>query len=84
MHHCENCGTHSDFNGETCMLCGLDCISNTSIQTGLFDLLEQEGDKFGVTSVRTFEDDGILSLNNGLVLTMSDHSEYQITINKSR
>jgi len=66
------------------MLCGLDCISDTSIQTGLAELLEHEGDKFGIVNVRTFEEDGIMSLNYGLVLTMSDHSEYQITINKSR
>ena len=37
-----------------------------------------------VARVQTFEDAGILTRNRGLVVTMRDRSEYQITIIKSR
>lgn len=38
----------------------------------------------GVRSVRTFEDDGVLTRDKGLVLTLKDGTEFQITIVRSR
>jgi len=41
-------------------------------------------DPDGVRSVCTFEDNGVLTRNRGLVVTMDDDAEYQITIVQSR
>jgi len=37
-----------------------------------------------VQAVHTFEDEGVLTTNRGLVLTLVDGSQYQITIVQSR
>ena len=51
--------------------------------TILHDDLEVEP-RYYISSVRTFEEAGVRSEDRGLVVTMSDGSEYQITIVKSR
>ena len=37
-----------------------------------------------VEQIRTFEDSGVLTRNRGLVITMNDGSEFQVTIVQSR
>ena len=37
-----------------------------------------------ISSVRTFEDAGILTLDEGLVITTTDGAEFQVTIKRSR
>ena len=51
--------------------------------TILHDDLEVEP-RYYISSVRTFEEAVVPSEYRGLVVTMSDGSEYQITIVKSR
>ena len=51
--------------------------------TILHDDLEVEP-RYYISSVRTFEEAEIPSEDRGLVVTMSDGSEYQITVVKSR
>ena len=41
-------------------------------------------DPDGIGSVETFRDAGILTMNEGLVVTMDDGAEFQITIVRSR
>ena len=53
------------------------------LQAILHDDLEVEP-QYYIKSVRTFEEAGVPSEDRGLVVTMSDGSEYQITIVKSR
>jgi hypothetical protein len=53
------------------------------LQAVLRDDLEVEP-RYYITSVRTFADAGVPSEDRGLVVTMSDGSEYQITITRSR
>ena len=36
------------------------------------------------TRVRTFEEEGVLTRNAGLVITMADGSEFQVTVVQSR
>ena len=51
--------------------------------TILHDDLEVEP-RYYISGVQTFEEAGVSSEDRGLVVTMSDGSEYQITIVKSR
>ena len=53
------------------------------LQTILRDALTVEP-QYYITKVRTFEEAGVPSEDRGLVVTMSDGSEYQLTIAKSR
>ncbi len=53
------------------------------LQAILRDDLEVEP-RYYITSVRTFEEAGVPSEDKGLVVTMSDGSEFQITIVRSR
>ena len=53
------------------------------LQTILRDALAVEP-RYYITDVRTFEEAGVPSEDRGLVLTMSDGSEYQLTIVRSR
>lgn len=53
------------------------------LQAILRDDLEVEP-RYYITGVQTFEEAGIPTEDRGLVVTMSDGSEYQITIVKSR
>jgi len=41
-------------------------------------------DPDGIEGVASFEDAGVLTMNAGLVVTMDDGTEYQITIVRSR
>lgn len=58
-------------------------MNELDIQTILAELLLEEGPE-GLTDVRTFEEDGVLTYNKGLVITTEDGSEFQITIVQSR
>ncbi len=53
------------------------------LQTILHDDLEVEL-RYYITNVQTFEEAGVPSEERGLIVTMSDGSEYQITIVKRR
>ncbi len=53
------------------------------LQAVLRDDLEVEP-QYYITSVRTFEEAGVPSEDTGLVVNMSDGSEYQIIIVRSR
>jgi hypothetical protein len=53
------------------------------LQAILHDELEVEP-RYYISNVQTFEEVGVPSEDKGLVVTMSDGSEYQITIVKSR
>ena len=53
------------------------------LQAILRDDLEVEP-RYYITSVRTFEEAGVPTEDRGLVVTMSDGSEYQLIIVKSR
>ena len=53
------------------------------LQTILRDDLEVEP-RYYITSVQTFEEAGVPSEDRELVVAMSDGSEYQLTIVKSR
>jgi hypothetical protein len=65
-------------------------MTETSFEGHLRSLLDDEGDLvdcFGPDAIRqveTFEDAGILTNNRGLVVTMVDGSELQLTIVCSR
>jgi len=50
----------------------------------LLDDPMKEPDDFGVSRIRTFEQAGIMTRNAGLIVTMSDGTEYQITIVQCR
>jgi hypothetical protein len=47
-------------------------------------LLDDEDLAAGRRDVRSFEDSGLLTRNEGLVVRMEDGSEFQVTIVKSR
>ncbi len=53
------------------------------LQAILRDDLEVEP-RYYITSVRTFEEAGVPTEDRGLVVTMSDGSEYRVTIVKSQ
>ena len=46
--------------------------------------LNESFDPDGVQGVATFEDAGIMTRNRGLVVTMDDGEEFQVTIVRSR
>ena len=46
--------------------------------------LNEAFDPDGIQGVATFEDAGILTRNRGLVVTMDDGTEYQVTVVRSR
>jgi hypothetical protein len=45
---------------------------------------EHDGDDVGVDSVSSFGDDGVMTYNKGVVLRLTDGSEFQLTIVRSR
>ena len=67
--------TENDFNAET-------------LQHALRDLLTQGYDEDDMCwenmNIQTFEEAGILTYNKGLVISMPDGTEYQLTIVQSR
>lgn len=54
---------------------------NEIIRQGIESIIEEEGEW---VEVRTYEEAGLLSHNEGLVVTLPDGREYQITIVQSR
>ena len=55
-----------------------------SVQDGLMSLLEGWDDSFEISRVTTFENAGVMTYNKGLVITMPDGTEFQLTIVQSR
>lgn len=62
--------------------------ANTFADTLAFFMEEIEGESFDtdfeVADVRSFESAGLLTTNDGIVVKMSDGSEFQLTVVKSR
>lgn len=59
----------------------------TKLESLLRDIMEEainEGSALDITRVRSYNETGLMTQNRGLVLRMSDGSEYQLTIVKSR
>jgi len=50
----------------------------------LINLIEAGADDEFVDSIGSFEDEGIVTKNEGLVLRLTDGTEYQITVVKSK
>ena len=64
-------------------------VTEDTLQDGLMELIsEAADDSFGIgwedARVRTFEDAGVMTYNKGLVITLPDGSEFQLTIVQSR
>ena len=64
-------------------------VTEDTMQEGLRELIaEAADDSFGIgweaARVRTFEDVGVMTYNKGLVITLPDGSEFQLTIVQSR
>jgi hypothetical protein len=53
-------------------------------EAGLPLLLDTDGEPVTVQSAHTYRDAGVLTLNRGVVLELSDGSEFQLTIVISR
>ena len=62
-------------------------ITEETLQDGLMDLI-REGESFEIDweniRVSTYENAGVMTYNKGLVLTLPDGSEFQLTIVQSR
>ncbi len=58
-------------------------MDDQQVQDMLFELLDEEGMERDF-AVRTFDEEGVLTMNKGLVLRFPDDSEHQITIVRSR
>ena len=72
----------SDYENET-------QVTEDTLQDGLMELIsEAADDSFGIgwedARVRTFEDAGVMTYNKGLVISLPDGSEFQLTIVQSR
>ena len=65
-------------------------MNEKGFESRLAEILNDEGDvkeildPDGVRKVATFADAGVLTMNAGLVVTMDDGAEFQITIVRSR
>ena len=64
-------------------------VTEDTLQDGLMELIsEAADDSFGLgwedARVRTFEDAGVMTYNKGLVISLPDGSEFQLTIVQSR
>ena len=46
--------------------------------------LNESFDPAGIEGVATFEEAGVLTMNRGLVVTMDDGAEFQLTVVRSR
>ena len=72
----------SDYENET-------QVTEDTMQEGLRELIETaEEDSFGIgwedARVRTFEQAGVMTYNKGLVISLPDGTEFQLTIVQSR
>ena len=54
------------------------------ISEGETDYLNRDGEQIEIKVVRTFENAGLLTRDKGVVVSLKDGSEFQITIVKSR
>ena len=64
-------------------------VTEDTLQSGLMELiLEATDDSFGIgwddARVRTFEQAGVMTYNKGLVISLPDGTEFQLTIVQSR
>ena len=64
-------------------------VTEGTLQDGLMELIsEAADDSFGIgwedARVRTFEQAGVMTYNKGLVISLPDGSEFQLTIVQSR
>ena len=64
-------------------------VTEDSMQDGLMELIwEAEDDSFGIgweeAEVRTFQQAGVMTYNKGLVISLPDGTEFQLTIVQSR
>lgn len=59
-------------------------MNENKVETMLSEMLQDGDAEPQVRRVRTFAEEGVLTDNAGLVLTMADGSEFQITIVQSR
>ena len=63
-------------------------FTEETLQDGLLELITEGYDSYEICwenlSVSTFEEAGIMTYNKGLVISLPDGSEYQLTIVKSR
>jgi hypothetical protein len=57
-------------------------ISERGFEKRLANLLERVLERRG-GHVRTFEEDGVLTMNRGLVVTLGNRQEFQLTIVES-
>ena len=64
-------------------------VTEDTLQEGLMEIIsEAADDSFGIgweeARVRTFEQAGVMTYNKGLVISLPDGSEFQLTIVQSR
>ena len=64
-------------------------VTEDALQDGLMELIsEAADDSFGIgwedARIRTFEQAGVMTYNKGLVISLPDGSEFQLTIVQSR
>ena len=64
-------------------------VTEDTLQDGLMELIsEVADDSFGIgwetARVRTFEEAGVMTYNKGLVISLPDGTEFQLTIVQSR
>ena len=63
-------------------------IDETTLQDGLRELITEGYDSLDICwenlRVQTFEEAGVMTYNKGLVITLPDGSEFQVTIVQSR
>ncbi len=64
-------------------------VTENILQDGLMELVsEAADDSFGIgwedARVRTFEQAGVMTYNKGLVISLPDGTEFQLTIVQSR
>ena len=52
--------------------------------TGAASAVNEAFDPDGIQGVATFADAGVMTMNHGLVVTMDDGTEFQLTIVRSR
>lgn len=55
-------------------------MDETEFESHLQNILNELGEDVGMTRVQTFDDVGLMTRNRGLVVTLDDGSEFQITI----
>ena len=63
-------------------------FTEETLQDGLRELITEGYDSSGICwenlRVRTFAEDGVLTYNKGLVISLPDGTEFQLTIVQSR